>query len=604
MKLREKGKEAFRANMNVLTDEEVMLGTTLVGAGQGHLMAHWPPPGLHDDDKRRFLSQIASLEKGYPGGVGAYVSKARELLLRSRHGLSSNKSSFVPEPPSGFSLEAGSKEMLDLEKEGYAAMHTCAFVLVAGGLGERLGYSGIKVALPAEITTGGCFLKYYIENVLALEGVSDMSPGQHLPLIIMTSPDTHHKTNHILARNNFFGAEPGQVTLLEQQNVPAVADEAGHLSPLPDDPYQVLTKPHGHGDVHRLLHTSGAAQRLADQGYRWVYVFQDTNALGFKALAACLGLSVRHSLDVNTMAVPRRAGDACGALMSLRRGEGSLLINNVEYNELPGVLQGLPDLDPTTGYSPYPGNTNQIIFKLSSYVSCLRQTQGMVPEFVNPKYADKAKGLLAAPTRIECMLQDFPKLLNDPGAKVSFVQLERWLSYTPIKNSLSQGAVLAGRGLPAMTSSTGEADLYYCNRHLLRLAGMQVSEGTEASYAGLQVVPGPRVVFAPSFAVGVGDVLHKVKGGRMTGRSTLLVSGRDVVVEDLDLDGTLILRAVPGARVKLKGLKVRNRGWSIEQLKAGGSRAPEELRVRGYQLVKYEQRVIEFSEPGDFECSA
>eukprot|EP00961_Rhodomonas_salina_P100944 1358495-Rhodomonas_salina.2 len=92
-------------------------------------MAHWPPPGLHDDDKRRFLSQvslfsllttivmhgvrgrmremqIASLEKGYPGGVGAYVSKARELLLRSRHGLSSNKSSFVPEPPSGFSLES------------------------------------------------------------------------------------------------------------------------------------------------------------------------------------------------------------------------------------------------------------------------------------------------------------------------------------------------------------------------------------------------------------------------------------------------------------------------------------------------------------------
>lgn len=69
--------------------------------------------------------------------------------------------------------------MLELEKEGYAAMHTCAFVLVqprsrcsggiategrggqvAGGLGERLGYSGIKVALPAEITTGGSFLKW------------------------------------------------------------------------------------------------------------------------------------------------------------------------------------------------------------------------------------------------------------------------------------------------------------------------------------------------------------------------------------------------------------------------------------------------------------
>jgi hypothetical protein len=38
-----------------------------------------------------------------------------------------------------------------------------AFVLVAGGLGERLGYGGIKVALPSEITTGKCYLALYIE---------------------------------------------------------------------------------------------------------------------------------------------------------------------------------------------------------------------------------------------------------------------------------------------------------------------------------------------------------------------------------------------------------------------------------------------------------
>ena len=34
-----------------------------------------------------------------------------------------------------------------------------AFVLVAGGLGERLGYSGIKLALPSESATGTCFLQ-------------------------------------------------------------------------------------------------------------------------------------------------------------------------------------------------------------------------------------------------------------------------------------------------------------------------------------------------------------------------------------------------------------------------------------------------------------
>lgn len=32
-------------------------------------------------------------------------------------------------------------------------MHRTGFVLVAGGLGERLGYKGIKVAIPMDIAT-------------------------------------------------------------------------------------------------------------------------------------------------------------------------------------------------------------------------------------------------------------------------------------------------------------------------------------------------------------------------------------------------------------------------------------------------------------------
>jgi UDP-N-acetylglucosamine pyrophosphorylase len=44
-----------------------------------------------------------------------------------------------------------------------------AFVLVAGGLGERLGYNGIKVAIPTEITTGACFLELYISQILSLQ---------------------------------------------------------------------------------------------------------------------------------------------------------------------------------------------------------------------------------------------------------------------------------------------------------------------------------------------------------------------------------------------------------------------------------------------------
>lgn len=42
---------------------------------------------------------------------------------------------------------------------GVRAAAQAAFVLVAGGLGERLGYSGIKLALPVDSASGKCFLQ-------------------------------------------------------------------------------------------------------------------------------------------------------------------------------------------------------------------------------------------------------------------------------------------------------------------------------------------------------------------------------------------------------------------------------------------------------------
>ena len=40
------------------------------------------------------------------------------------------------------------------EERGLDEVPHCCFVVAAGGLGERLGFSGVKLALPAEITSG------------------------------------------------------------------------------------------------------------------------------------------------------------------------------------------------------------------------------------------------------------------------------------------------------------------------------------------------------------------------------------------------------------------------------------------------------------------
>ena len=71
--------------------------------------------------------------------------------------------------------------------------------------------------------------------------------------------------------------------------VACLADNDGHLALEKDDPYVIQQKPHGHGDVHALLHSTGLVKRWQKNGVQWVCFFQDTNGLVFRALPAALG---------------------------------------------------------------------------------------------------------------------------------------------------------------------------------------------------------------------------------------------------------------------------------------------------------------------------
>jgi UDP-sugar pyrophosphorylase len=42
------------------------------------------------------------------------------------------------------------------------------------------------------------------------------SSGEQIPLVIMTSDDTHYKTQELLETNKYFGMLPDQIQLLKQ----------------------------------------------------------------------------------------------------------------------------------------------------------------------------------------------------------------------------------------------------------------------------------------------------------------------------------------------------------------------------------------------------
>ena len=116
-----------------------------------------------------------------------------------------------------------------------------------------------------------------------------------LPLIIMTSEDTDLPTRALIDRLGGLGLEPTQLHVVRQQKVPCLVvrvrvrvrvrfrfrfrvrvnpnpnpnqvpcleDSTARLATLPSDRYTLLTKPHGHGDVHVRPHTLSLPLTLA-----------------------------------------------------------------------------------------------------------------------------------------------------------------------------------------------------------------------------------------------------------------------------------------------------------------------------------------------------
>ena len=80
---------------------------------------------------------------------------------------------------------------------------------------------------------------------------------------------------------------------IKQANVPALQNNDGAFVASTTDPFSLQTKPHGHGDVHTLLHQSGLLPKFAQAGRTHLVFFQDTNVLAFKAIPAALGVSGR-----------------------------------------------------------------------------------------------------------------------------------------------------------------------------------------------------------------------------------------------------------------------------------------------------------------------
>jgi UDP-sugar pyrophosphorylase len=591
-------------NLNDLTEnkDEQALISELLANGQEHLFADWDTSGTNDDKKTAFLQSLARINGSYPGELSGYISNARKLLAEAKAGANPFEG-FVPHRPDMVDLARFDATYDHYEALGKAHFEKTAIVLVAGGLGERLGYSGIKLDIPVEVTETTPYLSHYAACLKAME--ARMENPRPVPFIIMVSDDTDAKTRASLEANNWYGLKKEQVHILKQELVPAIADNDGRLALA--EKYKLILKPHGHGDIHMLLYTSGIAAQLVKDGIEHFALIQDTNGQVFNALPAAVGVSVEKGFDFNSIAVNRIPGEAVGGLAKLVKGDTELTLN-VEYNQLDPLLRATVspegDVPNEQGFSMFPGNINVLVIKLASYVKILERTRGIIAEFVNPKYADATKTAFKSPTRLETMMQDLPKLFG-PDEKPGVTVFDRKWAFSANKNNIKDAAAKHTAGGPPESGATAESDFYLAGRIKLAAAGVNVETAKEELILGIPFTLGPRVLLRPSFAMTLAEVREKIKGGKISGDASLVLDGKEISLENVEItDGSaLVIKATDGAQVTAKDLKVENDGFELVKLtdeEQNSAATPEYLKLRGYRIENRAAAVYSFDQAGEY----
>ena len=599
------GLEAFYENEGLLSPEDKDLARSLIAEGQPHLYSGWDSPGVNDDKKRRFLKVLLSAHRSYPGGLPGYIINARTLLAGAATGANPYDG-YTPEQPDIVDLSGFGDDYFAAEAAGRAAFARTAVVLVAGGLGERLGYHGNKLDIPVEVTENTSYFAHYAGVIRA----ASQKLGRQIPLVIMTSMDTDAGTVAALAASNYFGLESGQVTVLRQELVPALADIDARLAL--DKPYELNMKPHGHGDIHMLLHSSGTAKKLAAEGVRYLLFIQDTNGQVFNAALAAIGISEQRGYDFNSIAVNRVPGEAVGGITTLVKPGSPDLTINVEYNQLDPLLRATVssegDVPNEHGHSRFPGNINLLVIRMEPYLRALEASRGIIAEFVNPKFTDASRTAFKKPARLETLMQDLPKFFSS-GEKVGVTIFDRVWCFSPCKNNLVEAADKATKNGPPESASSAENDFYLAGRMKLRAAGMAVVEEPAVAIRGIPFTPGPRVILRPSFALTLDEVKVRIRGGSVSGASTVVLDG-DLTLENVTVSGgaSLVISAVPGAAVTVKNLDVSSgTGYLLEELndaEMASTETPEFLRIRGYKIVNPGVKKFVVSEKGRWVIDA
>ncbi|MGX8729263.1 MAG: UTP--glucose-1-phosphate uridylyltransferase, partial [Lachnospiraceae bacterium] len=276
--------------------------------GQGHLLKFYEE--LSEKEQDGLVSQILSadfsvLSPGQLAADGLSRGVIAPISCRKLSEIEENRESF----------EAAG---LSLLSEG-----RCAAVLLAGGMGTRLGFDGPKGSFDIGVTRPVFIFQRLIENLQ--ETVQKV--GRPLRLFVMTSEKNDGETRAFFRAHGFFGYPEAFVSFFVQDMAPCT-DFDGKV--LLEEKGRLATSPNGNGGWFLSLLRSEHGHLLKDEGIEWLNVFGVDNVLQRICDPAFVGATILGGYAVGSKVVRKVSPDEKVGVMCLEDGCPSV----IEYSEM------------------------------------------------------------------------------------------------------------------------------------------------------------------------------------------------------------------------------------------------------------------------------
>ena len=459
------------------------LTASLAAAGQAHLALALER--LQGEARARLAAEIGAVDLA---------------LVRASLAASDHVDVSAAEPYPWIDRGRRAAEDADAVATGWAALRAgkAAALLMAGGSGTRLGWSGPKGTFPVysdpsaplpstslpstSLGAGGAGgTTLYAFHARKVARMAELA-GVRIPLAIMLSDETSASTRAFFAEHGFFGLDAADVLFFEQGTLPAVDADGRLLLAAPD---RLTAFPDGHGGIYRALERSGTAAALASRGVAHVFVFQVDNPLAPVLDPAFVGYHVREGSEFSFVGLRKNAPEEKVAVFAVQP-DGTPVI--VEYIALPPRF--------VAEWERFAAGNPAIYLLDLAFMRRMAVEGGLVPHRSRKKvpFWDPAAGAVSPSEpnafKLEALLFDAM-----PRARKTVVMEDlRLASFAPIKNPDGVDSAVSAREL-----------LTARGRELLAAAGYPVGALPE----------GRPVELAPEWLVDPTGLAAEVAAGRL-----------------------------------------------------------------------------------------